>query len=1459
MNRNLEVSSVITLPLLGRSVNFQIMRIIGIGGSCIAYETVYCEDNDITHKCIIKEFCPVYLESSSSPLRDGQSLQVPEEYRDKFNDDVSKFKCMYRDINYYLADNPSATKYHPILLGICEANNTVYTMTSYDHGRSYDKIEDSDLHTVLKLMLTVTKAVEQYHKANYLHLDIKPKNILILEGVSDIVKLFDYDSLTPIDAFRNKTKLLVPSPEDYYVPELSTCNVSAIGIHTDIFEIAAMLFLRLFGRAPTNAELQHKAKIKVDDCPLLKSTSHIVKYELESLFEHTLKISKWDRYQTTAELKEHLQKLIRLTSGGNEVYLMDMPKWQPSAFSVGRRDSLKELDRLLDEHGFAFIRSIGGLGKSELAKMYVKAYSSKYHTVQFCKYSTSLLELVAGLPVKGINDEDYKNWRNLAKEKLKVLQASDNRTLLIIDNFNVTHDEHLRDFLPVNNRSFKVIFTTRCIPAVNYYRDKVLALSKLSHDECKQLFCLHSDIPETSVDASLDKLIDTIDRNTLILILIASTIRQSGISVQEMLHKLESNTLSEVQTKVFHDYDISGEETVSYNKIYSHLTTIFNVSSLESDESEILKCMSLIPMEGIKLDTFVSYCDTPSVTSESVNKLIDSGWIQRYNDTEITIHPLVSDILADDDSLPIGDCYNNLVENLENYCFPDIMDHITVAKQKLSYALHLNRRFANEPYDRRVLVKAMIGRSYTNTCNLNNAKKYFLECIEMEMASRSHSLTPQIYYLLGEAERMLGSLKEAIKYYELSIREGKRITNRDYNTVLDSMTKIAYCYSDNHNHKKAYSLLVKAYRYAKFHSLTDNVYDICKDIIRLCAELDLEKKAQKYKEIIYQSFPEYSEDVDDDEEDDDKILQNALSIGDFEAAFVCWEEMCAKNKRIFGEESPIYKNYYNKYRWLYCLMAGNTDESQRLISEHLAFIETTFGTKSMEMAKFLSMISEAYLNFCEDIDYSIQCVQRAIDICTSINERDSYTYFEANLILANCLITQSRVYDAKAIVDKLDVRMFNGSEAVSDFSTTYALLLCEFSEYEKAEHHCKLILKKQNLTPFEHSQAKFIMSICCEQRGNLEMAQQYADSALEYISTLKESYAKDQWLFKLSRVKAKIQYRRGNFINAINILTERYNSLRLHSTLRFALLLERGMYYSCNEDYDSAMKDFNDAEQILNSCNMPDESYITLYNNIATTYINTGNYKKGRDYLERIIAIRPQILDATTSLGIIVCHNYGYASLCLNDIETADKYIKKAAHAHENLRSGNLIENCTFKFILAMLYEAKQEYDLCIETLTDLFDDYAPEYDPTAQALMKYQVCFIRVLIKTEGIDTGVAYIEKYDDMYSQRFGDNSEQRIMFLVVCASMFLNIDLSYAYNYFCRINKLIRNSHLNETILHAQCLNGLAVCLINYKEDYKDAIEQLTLAKEIYKVNIRTTDPAYKIVLENIAYASDLLNR
>ena len=290
MKRTLSVGEKITLSSAGRTTLFTIDSVLGAGGTCAAYSVTYYEDGDIPHKGVLKEYCPAFL-FDDNYSRESSSIKIPLTCRDAYARGINEFENTYKRINEYLTDNPSATNYHPVLLGLYEGNNTKYTLTSCDYGLSYDKIEDKNLLSICEIALSVTKAVELYHNAGFLHLDIKPKNILILNEVTELIKLFDYDSLTSIEKIKKREISALPLPEDYDVPEIRNFDLHDISIQTDIFEIGAMIFTRVFKRPPQDSDAQHDAVYDLEKNELFNGVSPQAKSKFISLMRKTVQIT----------------------------------------------------------------------------------------------------------------------------------------------------------------------------------------------------------------------------------------------------------------------------------------------------------------------------------------------------------------------------------------------------------------------------------------------------------------------------------------------------------------------------------------------------------------------------------------------------------------------------------------------------------------------------------------------------------------------------------------------------------------------------------------------------------------------------------------------------------------------------------------------------------------------------------------------------------------------------------------------------------------------------------------------------------------------------------------------------------------------------------------------------------------------------------------------------------------
>lgn len=1239
--RNISKGSGLTLKSNSNITIFTIQEIIRpFGGSCIAYRVSYKENDEIVHYGILKEYCPAFLEYHGKDIRDENgALIIPEEYANQFNDGLEYFKNTYKTINNYLSNNLSASNYHTVQMGLYEGNNTAYTLTSCDYGKSYEKIEDKSLHMLLKIMLSVTKAVEMYHNAGFLHLDIKPKNILVLDDVADLIKLFDFDSLTSIEKIKHREIDRIPVPEKYYVPELNNRNLRNIGVSTDIFEIGAMMFERLFGFAPNVDCISSNSKCDYDSVTLLNGLSPKTKYELDELFKHTLRISPRERYKSIEELKAQLSKLISLTSD-NTPYVMNMPKWQPSCFSIGRQDEIREVKNRLDSDGYVFIKAMGGTGKSELAKMYAEKYADEYHTVQFCKYTGSLKSVVSSIEINGVNNSDYSNVDELVKEKNKVLHGSDSRTLLIIDNFNVTYDEYLREFLPADNNGFKVIFTTRCEPANDYYSDKVFELSTLPEDIALTLFYNHSGIEKTVENDELaKKILDTIQHNTLVLVLLAQSIKKTGFGLNDILNKLNDSKLDNINGEIFHEYDFSFIDGENYNRVFAHLNTIFNISNLTDIQKEILMDMSLVANIGIEIEEFISDCECSYFTEEEINTLCSLGWIEKEDEKIISLHPIVSDLMAANKEVEKKKSYKILAGNIVNLCYVFGDEHIDMLNMMFAYLIHINKRLKNEISFLNIDTKLSLGKAYFNLFNAKEAKKMYYEA--EELIKNSFRFKPRYCiskFGLAEIEETFGLPDKAIELYLIAIEYMKKTINNFYQIHLDALCGIASCLSKKHDYDKAYDYYLQAYKYTQSNDRSDkfkqfmfpstpkdlsaSVPELCDDLIEVCTELEKFDEIEKYQHIKEEIINEKIELAEVQELNGiTENLEKAKGLfknGNLKEGTRSFAEYMNLLKEEYGEESPVYKELFGEF--LPLMLSANSNDGDFSISvldDSLEFIKQSYGENSRRFAEYLTLIAQ-FASDTNEYIFAEKCAKKAKDICLSLNLKNTFTYQEANLVLINSLIFQSKTNEIREVVNEIDFNMFKSKSDYEQLVKHAGLAFVELHEYDKAIEICCTLINKKDVTPPIFCMACYAISQSYVEKGNPDDALIYLKKEKTVLDSLEKSTLSEQlnglyycvysWVRSLQDDNEKAIDILNNYIDNCNIDND-----FLESVMLCRIYILRTNYYRNIQNFKGALESIKPAEKYLQNFDAIPKWRIGILFNLAICYAANQEIDKGID------------------------------------------------------------------------------------------------------------------------------------------------------------------------------------------------------------------------------------------------------
>lgn len=163
---------------------------------------------------------------------------------------------------------------------------------------------------IAKIILAVAQAVDYVHQKNLLHLDIKPKNIIVDE--SGVPRLIDFGLARLVDAWNpSSTDDRVSGTLQYMPPEQIRGDSQNVGPATDVFALGGVLYFLLTGKAPYPAgsvkELVSLVQAgKWDATALAASPSP----RLQRVCRRALAPAVADRYGSVTELVRDLERAV---------------------------------------------------------------------------------------------------------------------------------------------------------------------------------------------------------------------------------------------------------------------------------------------------------------------------------------------------------------------------------------------------------------------------------------------------------------------------------------------------------------------------------------------------------------------------------------------------------------------------------------------------------------------------------------------------------------------------------------------------------------------------------------------------------------------------------------------------------------------------------------------------------------------------------------------------------------------------------------------------------------------------------------------------------------------------------------------------------------------------------------------------------------------------------------------
>lgn len=335
---------------------------------------------------------------------------------------------------------------------------------------------------------------------------------------------------------------------------------------------------------------------------------------------------------------EHLSEEDIVYQNSRKLQLREHMVW-PRPLFLGRDKELEEIASLLPQEGVLFLQGMGGIGKSEIAKTYASDYHSRYDTILFLGYSSSIRDLVCGdsifidnLPPWSPDIETEDQFFNRKMEALR--RIATDRTLLILDNYDVDEDPC---FSELANTKCHLLVTTR-----NEHEDYAsLIIGPISDFEAiRKLFVsAWGKQPNQEEVPVIDDMIRKVGCHTITVELIARQMKASRRSPLQMRALLQEKGLN---TNLKEKIKREGSDTKG--SAYEFITRLFTFSALSPDSEQILRQMAMVPYSGIDIQLFYDICQLDSY--DDINDLIAHSWLAFDEETDtLSMHPVIADVV----------------------------------------------------------------------------------------------------------------------------------------------------------------------------------------------------------------------------------------------------------------------------------------------------------------------------------------------------------------------------------------------------------------------------------------------------------------------------------------------------------------------------------------------------------------------------------------------------------------------------------------------------------------------------------------------------------------------------------------------------------------------------------------------------------------------------------------------
>ncbi|MCY3750326.1 MAG: bifunctional serine/threonine-protein kinase/formylglycine-generating enzyme family protein [Gammaproteobacteria bacterium] len=279
------------LPAGYRIEEYELVRVLGSGGFGITYLGY---DHNLDKAVALKE----YLPNDLAVRGDNQSV-LPKSTEDTPDYEWGLERFLNEAQTLARFDHRHIIKVHRFF----RAHGTGYIVMEYAEGETLSELlqrkgtlTDAELKHIL---LPILDGLEAVHGADFLHRDIKPKNIVIREDGSPVLIDFGSARQSVVGKSRSVTAIVTPG----YAPVEQYSSKGHQGPWTDIYALGAVCYRCLAGEPPDDAT----ERLRED--PLISASKRCKGKASTSLLgaiDRALRVDEGERPQSIKEWRQAL-------------------------------------------------------------------------------------------------------------------------------------------------------------------------------------------------------------------------------------------------------------------------------------------------------------------------------------------------------------------------------------------------------------------------------------------------------------------------------------------------------------------------------------------------------------------------------------------------------------------------------------------------------------------------------------------------------------------------------------------------------------------------------------------------------------------------------------------------------------------------------------------------------------------------------------------------------------------------------------------------------------------------------------------------------------------------------------------------------------------------------------------------------------------------------------------------